>query len=505
MSKISLTNLVDLQNETTAVNAINANNAALTTALDKTLSRDGTTPNTMSAPLDMNSQPIVNLPAPVGTTSPLRLSDLNSFVGGGTVTNIPSGGTTGQVLAKSSNTDYAVAWTSESAELTQGTNIVLTGTTPTTISTSSAPSFSGSVSATGADGNFNAGGNRAFIDQAGGASRIGSLVGGGAANGLQIVQGGVVASQISSNGQTFTHGANTASVTHNLTSSTGTTTVNLGTTGLTGASVTIAGSSSGATTLVPTAAASGTLILPAANDTLVGKATTDILTNKILSAGGIVNFSAVDSGGLAFNGSSSGQHILKGTATASGTLTLPAATDTLVGKATTDILTNKTFDSAGTGNSFSISGVATSRGQYPGETTTGSATAGNIGEYIESVIASGSSVALVTGTPKTMTSITLTAGDWDVDGVIQFLPVASTSITRLSSSISLSTNTTDATAGRFTQFSVPATVPNSVMSLVVTPVRMSVSGSTTVFLVADQTFSVSTLSCFGLLRARRVR
>jgi len=65
-------------------------------------------------------------------------------------------------------------------------------------------------------------------------------------------------------------------------------------------------------------------------------------------------------GGVVFSNSTSGSITLNPATGALGSsvLTLPAATDTLVGKATTDTLTNKTFDTAGSGNSFSINGVA---------------------------------------------------------------------------------------------------------------------------------------------------
>jgi microcystin-dependent protein len=111
--KITLTNLVNLTNQTTAVNAINANNAAITTAFDNTLSRDGTQPNTMGSNLDMNNNRVLNLPVPSSSFEPLRVIDVGTINGGGiTVSPLPAGGTTGQVLEKNSNTNFDVSWQS---------------------------------------------------------------------------------------------------------------------------------------------------------------------------------------------------------------------------------------------------------------------------------------------------------------------------------------------------------------------------------------------------------
>ena len=54
---------------------------------------------------------------------------------------------------------------------------------------------------------------------------------------------------------------------------------------------------------------------------------------------------AIGSGGFTLAGSTSGTTTVVTAATASGTITVPAATDTLVGRATTDTLTNKTLTS----------------------------------------------------------------------------------------------------------------------------------------------------------------
>ena len=80
--------------------------------------------------------------------------------------------------------------------------------------------------------------------------------------------------------------------------------------------------------------------LPPTGD-IVGTTDTQTLTNKTLTSP-TINTAIIGSAGITFNGTS-GTTTLQASATASGTLTLPAATDTLVGKNTSDTLTNKSI------------------------------------------------------------------------------------------------------------------------------------------------------------------
>lgn len=139
-----------------------------------------------------------------------------------------------------------------------------------------------------------------------------------------------------------------------------------------------------------------------------------------------------------------------------------------------------------------------------GTATNDDAAAGAIGEVASTVVATGSAVSLATGTAKTVASVSLTAGDWEVTGVIDFKPAATTTATYLQSGISATNNTTGA-QDSFTQLTaaVPAGGPDPAIP---TPtIRVSIGSTTTYYLVGKAAFAVDTLGAYGTIRARRVR
>lgn len=149
--------------------------------------------------------------------------------------------------------------------------------------------------------------------------------------------------------------------------------------------------------------------------------------------------------------------------------------------------------------------LETVAGQIPGTQAAGSASAGNVGEYDVSTILAGSGVALTSGTPANIGSgITLTAGDWDISLSAYFQPQSGATLTVASASLSTVSATVNNVAGFYGQVAGLTGNGNEV-SVSVARKRFSVAATTTVFFVAEATFSGGTLSAFGELSARRAR
>lgn len=115
-------------------------------------------------------------------------------------------------------------------------------------------------------------------------------------------------------------------------------------------------------------------------------------------------------------------------------------------------------------------------------------------------------VSLSTGTPVNAVGLFLTAGDWDVQGIVTFATAASTSVTQAISAINTTANTIGAD-GSYARYTTAAFVPGAVEWLDwPSPVtRVSLSAASAVYVVAQSTFTVSTQAVGAVIRARRVR
>jgi hypothetical protein len=147
----------------------------------------------------------------------------------------------------------------------------------------------------------------------------------------------------------------------------------------------------------------------------------------------------------------------------------------------------------------SQSGLGPSGGGVKGTTTNDNASAGYVGEYLTNETtgtAASNSVAV------NATSLSLTAGDWDVTGIVSIDPGSGTLLTIGIAGI----GTTSGALPGFpsnVQFPLPST--NIQFQFPVPIVRMSLSTTTTVYLVVAATFSAGTCAVDGFIRARRVR
>ncbi|MDE4918340.1 hypothetical protein ACUXAV_000380 [Cupriavidus metallidurans] len=136
-----------------------------------------------------------------------------------------------------------------------------------------------------------------------------------------------------------------------------------------------------------------------------------------------------------------------------------------------------------------------------GTTTNNNASAGSWGEYQS---ASPVGISLTNSTDTNITSISLTAGDWDVTGNVYFTTGTGDTMTAGRVSVS-ATSATQAAVPLYTAIGGISVTPGNEVSGIAPMQRFSVSTTTTVFLVATGFHSGGTLTGQGIVRARRVR
>lgn len=265
--------------------------------------------------------------------------------------------------------------------------------------------------------------------------------------------------------------------------------------------------------------------------TIVGTSDSQTLTNKTLTSptidGGI--WTLPSGTGSTTEGvvqwSTAGDVLTVGTGSATKTMADTDSAQTLTNK--TLNLTNNTlsgsiaeFNTACSDANFAVAGANgditsltactaltnTAGVDVKGTNTNDDAAAGYVGELISSTVVAGSAVSLTTNAAANITSISLTAGDWDVSAINMFQPGATTSASIYRGSISATSATIDTTPGRVISKVDAAQVPGTNYQAYAIPqTRISLAATTTIYLVSYALFTVSTMTSWGTIAARRVR
>jgi hypothetical protein len=139
-----------------------------------------------------------------------------------------------------------------------------------------------------------------------------------------------------------------------------------------------------------------------------------------------------------------------------------------------------------------------------GTNTNDNAAAGVVGEIIESLVPAGSAVSLTTATPANVTSISLTAGDWDVWANVGFNPSGNSQ--RILSTINTTSGTIPTVPNNGAYADSRSSFSASAGQVQATGMRRySLAATTTVYLIAYTEFTTGTMAAYGYLGARRVR
>lgn len=213
------------------------------------------------------------------------------------------------------------------------------------------------------------------------------------------------------------------------------------------------------------------------------------------------------------SGSTGSFTTLSASSTVSGTgFSTYLASPPAIGSSTPNAISATNIISTGAANFNSLTAGATSitgaltvsqTAGIVGTTTNNNANAGAVGEVIASVIAQGSAVAVTNGVAVNVTSISLTAGDWDVFGAVQYNVGANVAFTYIAGSAG--TTTAALNTGNFFIVGHPGVTASPLAGAAVPTIRVNIAATTTVYLVAQAAFGSGTVTAFGNITARRRR
>lgn len=150
-----------------------------------------------------------------------------------------------------------------------------------------------------------------------------------------------------------------------------------------------------------------------------------------------------------------------------------------------------------------LRGKGTGGAAVQGTSTGDDAATGYVGEVISSTVNSGSSVSLTSATAANITSISLTAGDWDVSAMAS-INIGNASGTRIEASTSTTSAAIESTVGRYYVLSASLTATDP-QAAPIPSTRFSLSATTTVYLVVKVTGGGTGTVGYGTIRARRMR
>jgi len=152
------------------------------------------------------------------------------------------------------------------------------------------------------------------------------------------------------------------------------------------------------------------------------------------------------------------------------------------------------------------SGLTNLTNSITGTTAADNAAAGFLGEFLSSYVASGSAKNFNSLNVTNVTSLSLTAGDWDVEGNLTFIASVVPGVFLKQQGTITSTTATIATDGSEVNIVHNITDDNAPISLTLPRKRFNVSSTTTVYLVAgSDAAGGTTIVAYGGMTARRVR